>query len=485
MFDQARQPCGHAWDSIDSISIFQDDNQRIEHANAGGLANLPTSSIATVDLNASPLGNMNFGGVRQCSVSSHTVLRGGGVVLGNVDDEKKHGYVSEHSAERYDFFISHNWSVERWKKFLALCLIWSGKHALISSCFLQLLTFSLVVMGILPVSTSHIDEHEISCWCITSTLLTYFFVFLLSHDLLEIFGVPGYRTFLDKVCVDQSDERKKKRGIEAITAFLYHSDAMVVLYSEVYLKRLWTVYELTTFLALKPDAKLIVQPVIVGPVAIFLVLIQLIRIPELFLVPLNWNSFDSVDSASLFLAGFIILMDLFGLLVAVFYLRLWGNTRAKMGQQVEAFAFERALCHNEVDRFHITCAIKKIARQEGLVPSHASTSECLQRFEEVVRTTLPRRMNGAFMWTGISCQAACLMTTPAMALVLDYSAVRLRQKMASEDSNFATELLAEVLQDMMVEVLMPIAIGLIGIVSGRKTGGVICEGKHVIFCVSS
>ena len=76
---------------------------------------------------------------------------------------------------------------------------------------------------------------------------------------------------------------------------------------------------------------------------------------------------------------------------------------------------------------------------------------------------------------GISCQAACLMTTPAMALVLDYSAVRLRQKMASEDSKFATELLAEVLQDMMVEVLMPIAIGLIGIVSGRKTGGVICE----------
>ena len=50
--------------------------------------------------------------------------------------------------------------------------------------------------------------------------------------------------------------------------------------------------------------------------------------------------------------------------------------------------------------FQIMCAIKKIARQEELVPSHASTSECLQRFEEVVRTTLPSRMNGAFMWTG-------------------------------------------------------------------------------------
>ena len=152
MFNQARQPCGHACDSINSISLFQDEVERIEDANAGGFA--PTSSIATLDLDASPLGNVDFDGVRQCSVSSHTVLHGGGVVLGNVNDEKKHDYASEDSTERYDFFISHNWSVRRWKKFLALCLIWSGKKVLISCCCMQLLAFSLVVTGILPVSTS-------------------------------------------------------------------------------------------------------------------------------------------------------------------------------------------------------------------------------------------------------------------------------------------------------------------------------------------
>ena len=157
MFDQARQPCGHACDSINSISLSQDEIERIDDANAGGLADLPkcpTSSIATLDLDASPLGNMDFDGVRQCSVSSHTVLHGGGVVLGNVNDEKKHDYASEDSTERYDFFISHNWSVRRWKKFLALCLIWSGQNVLISCCCMQLLAFSLVVMGILPVSIS-------------------------------------------------------------------------------------------------------------------------------------------------------------------------------------------------------------------------------------------------------------------------------------------------------------------------------------------
>lgn len=45
-------------------------------------------------------------------------------------------------------------------------------------------------------------------------------VFLFSSDVLQLCGVPGYRTFLDKVCVDQSDELKKREGIGAITAFL-------------------------------------------------------------------------------------------------------------------------------------------------------------------------------------------------------------------------------------------------------------------------
>ena len=41
-----------------------------------------------------------------------------------------------------------------------------------------------------------------------------------AQDVLQILGVKGYRTFLDKVCVDQSDEEKKREGIGAITAFL-------------------------------------------------------------------------------------------------------------------------------------------------------------------------------------------------------------------------------------------------------------------------
>ena len=29
----------------------------------------------------------------------------------------------------WEMFVSHNWSTRRWKKFLALCLLWSGRKA--------------------------------------------------------------------------------------------------------------------------------------------------------------------------------------------------------------------------------------------------------------------------------------------------------------------------------------------------------------------
>ena len=172
--------------------------------------------------------------VKQCSVSSHVVLQCGGQVMGNGDDQQKHEiYSQELDGRKWDFFISHNWAVKRWKKFLALCLVWSGGTALICCTSVQILCFGLVSMGILPVTNSIIDGHEISVWCIGGCLVTYVAVFLARHELMKLVGHPGYRIFLDKVCVDQSDEGRKREGIQGITAFLYHSEALVVLYSEL------------------------------------------------------------------------------------------------------------------------------------------------------------------------------------------------------------------------------------------------------------
>ena len=304
--------------------------------------------------------------VRRCSVSSNSVLQFLGAVLGNGNDEKKHESIAKaFDEEQWDFFISHNWSVKRWKKFLALCLVWSGKKALICCCLSQLLCFVLISIGILPTTTSHTDGHEISIWCMGACLVAYLVVFMLVPDLSSCLGFRGYRTFLDKVCVDQSDEARKKEGIQAITAFLYHSDTLLVLFSDVYLRRLWTVFELTTFLALKPDANIVVQPVLLGPVVLYFVILRSLRIGEIFLMPSTLENRPSLESPTLCGIVILITVDLLGTLLGAIFLRMWGRTRSNMTQQISEFAFESAECHDEADRMEILGSIKALARQEG------------------------------------------------------------------------------------------------------------------------
>lgn len=418
--------------------------------------------------------------IKQCSVSSHVVLQCGGLVLANGNEEQKHEtYSEEFDGQKWDFFISHNWSVKRWQKFLALCLVGSGKKALIFCVCAQLIFFTLVSTGILPVTHSQIDGHEISIWCVGSCLVTYAATFLVHHEVLDLLGIPGYRIFLDKVCVDQSDDQRKRQGIQSITAFLYHSEALVVLYSEIYLKRLWTVFELTTFLAMKPEGQLVVQPVILGPVAVYFVIIQCLRIPEMFLVPMAHDQLLSLELLPALGAYGIMALDLLSLLLGSVFLRRWGCSRSGMAEQLQGFTFEAAECELPADRLEILGAIKALARREGLVPRDASTRVCAESFERLVHEIVPKRMAGAFRLTGITCQIACLMSLPSMALVLDLSAVRLRSLRSTQDAGLL--LVMEILQDAMFEALMPISIGLAGIVTGIKAGSC-CRDFFSITC---
>ena len=74
-------------------------------------------------------------------------------------------------------------------------------------------------------------------------------------------------------------------------------------------------------------------------------------------------------------------------------------------------------------------------------------------------------MKGAFRLTGLTCQVACLMVLPSMALVLDLSAVRLRN--LETDKVQVLPAVAEIMEDAVLELLMPISVGLCGIVTNR------------------
>ena len=363
---RAQEPC-------DSISVVQFGKvheapesgvQRTTEASQMSVAIQPTSRLYLRSFSEE---------VKRCSVSSNTVLQCGGAALGN-GNERFAG--EELFDEKWDMFVSHNWSVKRWNKFLALCLVWSGKKAIVSCFLVQLILFTLVSLKLLPVSQSPVDGHAVSVWCTAGCIITYLAVFLVAHDVLAVLRIPGYKTFLDKVCVDQTDEKKKEEGIQSITAVLSHSETLVVLYSEVYLQRLWTVFELTVFLAVKPNGLLLVQPVILGPVAFLLFVMEGFRILNAFFVPFRLEEMTSLDPLFSVAALALMALNLLGILICAIFLRMWGRTRANMMQQISDFTFAGAKCQVEADRIEIMGAVKALARQESLVPADASTQQC-------------------------------------------------------------------------------------------------------------
>ena len=101
--------------------------------------------------------------------------------------------------------------------------------------------FSLVILGILP---------PVSCTIVGGVVFWSILLFL--HELRAC--APQHLVFFDKVCIDQSDAAAIQEGIQNITAYLKHSSTLLVLLTDVYLKKIWTVFELTEFLALKPSA---------------------------------------------------------------------------------------------------------------------------------------------------------------------------------------------------------------------------------------
>ena len=91
--------------------------------------------------------------------------------------------------------------------------------------------------------------------------MVFWLVLFLHHDLVPRPSCRGHLIFLDKVCIHQTDTKLQKEGIAHLAMFLLFSGQLVVLEDDDYLERLWTVYELATFLTLQPDGRVVILPV--------------------------------------------------------------------------------------------------------------------------------------------------------------------------------------------------------------------------------
>merc|ERR1712117_185394 len=85
-------------------------------------------------------------------------------------------------------------------------------------------------------------------------------VLSIGHVLFQIKGSPGRTLFLDKTCIHQVDKDLQKQGILKLGAFIRKSLCLLVIYSDLYLIKLWTVYEVACFLCLHPLQNMSVVP---------------------------------------------------------------------------------------------------------------------------------------------------------------------------------------------------------------------------------
>ena len=135
-----------------------------------------------------------------------------------------------------DYFLSHDWQTSGWLKFAALLIHFNSTAAALTSLCVSLLVGVLRVMGILP-------DHF---WTICFPYLAFLVVFRWWQTLRLLLLGP-LNVFMDRLCIDQNDQDKKKPAILGLGAFVLRSQQLVILWSPRYFRRLWCTYEVGCF----------------------------------------------------------------------------------------------------------------------------------------------------------------------------------------------------------------------------------------------
>lgn len=177
-------------------------------------------------------------------------------------------------CEHIDVFLSHSWRDSGLLKYLAICMHFNAVMAFCAATaaslfYLYLQRFlgvsSLPLMPVIPFmnifndvmqagrdagfeaqydpkvytwwDTKYNPLYSPSCQVVATTV--FLLVFLFGHNLR-----PAKTMFLDKVCIHQTDAKKKAAGIQAIDQFIHRSSTMLIMYNDDYFERLWCCFEL-------------------------------------------------------------------------------------------------------------------------------------------------------------------------------------------------------------------------------------------------
>ncbi|CAE7682919.1 unnamed protein product [Symbiodinium sp. CCMP2592] len=157
----------------------------------------------------------------------------------NVNTRMRMSYSLSRTTDTIDCFLSHDWQTSRWKKTVALLVIFNSVPAAVTSVLVSTLASVLLCFDLLPGG-----------W-ITGGCLGYFsfnLVFFFWQRLRRILCCRRTMVFFDRICIAQHDEHLKQEGILSLAGILAQSRKLVILWSPHYFTRLWCTFELGAFL---------------------------------------------------------------------------------------------------------------------------------------------------------------------------------------------------------------------------------------------
>ncbi|CAE8624010.1 unnamed protein product [Polarella glacialis] len=292
-------------------------------------------------------------------------------------------------------FITHNWSLNRWKKYMALCYYFHIVPAFVVSLVVHLLLFVLLLADKLPLSPVYDGgrpyyEQYVGCWCMVGGWSAFWLTFFLWADVAATFGRSGPIIFVDKVCIDQVNIDRKVQGILAIPAWLACSGTLVAIFSDELLVRLWTLFELCTFVALGRTDKIRVEPALLPPASFLISMCTLLLIIWSQLLAMDDSSDKEVQSAlgREFTMTVDILVRL-GMCLLIFeVLAYWGRVCHRIHKQVHEVDIRTAACQEEADRAVVLRALQSLSDRHI---SHRTVSED-QRLDELAVAELTVKM---------------------------------------------------------------------------------------------
>mmetsp|Transcript_122360 Transcript_122360/g.391220 ORF Transcript_122360/g.391220 Transcript_122360/m.391220 type:complete len:543 (+) Transcript_122360:93-1721(+) len=293
-------------------------------------------------------------------------------------------YLLSEPVSRIGVFISHNWAVSRMLKFLALSYHFSFGLASLLVLPFALLLGAATALGLLP-DVDNSSGYPVGISCRMLCPLCFLVLMLFGRNILAWFGYEGPSVFLDKVCIHQENAAMKQQGIEKLGAFLVASDSMLVLYSDIYLVRLWTVYELASFLSQREISTMTVVPVLQAAVVCGFFMCVTIGNALFVLADRFFGNMQLVLPVVALIMGNI----------AMFVVRQWHRERAAIDVRLTNFRLQDCTCFCESDRRLVYSNVAKLMRSCGAVPSNAEQEQALDAFNDLVRRTLPQAFRTA------------------------------------------------------------------------------------------